>query len=112
MKYKLTITNRAEELLEHISFYIVNQLKNPQAAVKLMDEIECVYDNLEYRPMMYAYSEDTFLKSKGYRKAVVPHYDYLIIFRVDEKIKIFILLVFFMTQNYTERNCKRDMMLS
>lgn len=84
MKYKLTITERAEELLDHILFYIINQLKNPQAAVNLIAEIELVYGNLVNNPKMYAYSDDTFLKSRGYRKAVVRHYDYVIIFRIDE----------------------------
>jgi plasmid stabilization system protein ParE len=69
MKYKLTITERAEELLDHILYYIINQLKNPQAAVNLIAEIELVYGNLENNPKMYAYSDDTFLKSRGYQKA-------------------------------------------
>ena len=87
MIYNLIITERAEELLDHILYYIINQLKNPQAAGNLMDEIEHVYENLESSPKMYAFSEDTFLKSKGYRKAVVPHYDYVVIFRIEEETK-------------------------
>lgn len=84
MKYKLTITERAEELLDHILYYIINQFRNPQAAGNLIAEIEHVYCNMENNPKMYAYSDDTFLKSRGYRKAVIPHYDYVIIFRIDE----------------------------
>ena len=48
MKYKLAITERAEELLDNILYYIINQLKNPQAAGNLIDEIEHVYVNLEH----------------------------------------------------------------
>lgn len=95
MKYNLTITERAEELLDHILYYIINQLKNPQAAGNLMNEIEHVYNNLEYNPKMYAYSEDVFLKSKGYRKAVVPHYYYVIIFCIDEETKSVYIVGFF-----------------
>lgn len=95
MKYNLTITERAEELLDHILFYIINQLKNPQAAGNLMDEIEHVYNNLENNPKMYAYSEDIFLKSRGYRKAIVPQYDYVIIFRIDEENKSVYIVGFF-----------------
>lgn len=66
MKYKLTITERAEELLDHILNYIINQLKNPQAAGNLIGEIEHVYGNLESNPRMYACSEDKFQRiSKG-----------------------------------------------
>lgn len=50
MKYKLTITARAEELLDHILYYIINQLKNPKAAGHLLDEIEHVYGSLENNP--------------------------------------------------------------
>lgn len=95
MKYKLTITERAEELLDHILYYIFNQLKNPQAAGNLIAEIEHVYGNLEYNPKMYAYSDDTFLKSREYRKAVVPHYDYVIIFRIDEETTSVYIVGFF-----------------
>lgn len=95
MKYNLTITERAEELLDHILLYIINQLKNPQAAGNLMDEIEHVYNNLENNPKMYAYSEDIFLKSRGYRKAIVPQYDYVIIFRIDEENKSVYIVGFF-----------------
>jgi toxin ParE1/3/4 len=95
MKYKLTITDRAEELLDHILYYIINQLKNPQAAGNLIGEIEHVYSNLENNPKMYAYSEDSFLKSRGYRKAVVPHYDYVIIFRIDEESSSVYIVGFF-----------------
>lgn len=95
MIYNLTKTERAEELLDQILYYIINRLKNPQAAVNLMDEIEQVYDNLEYNPKMYAYTEDTFLKSNGYRKAVIPHYDYIIIFRIEEETKSVYIIGFF-----------------
>lgn len=95
MKYNITITERAEELLNHILYYIINQLNNPQAAGNLMDEIEHVYDNLQDNPKMYAYSEDTFLKFRGYRKAVVLHYDYVIIYRIDEETKTVYIIGFF-----------------
>lgn len=95
MGYSLIITEKAEELLDNILYYIVNHLKNPQAAENLMEEIEHVYGNLESNPKMYGFSEDLFLKSKGYRKAVVPHYDYVIIFRMEEESKrVYIIGIF------------------
>ncbi|MDO9493596.1 type II toxin-antitoxin system RelE/ParE family toxin [Acetobacterium sp.] len=85
MRYKLIITESAEELLDHIVSHLVNQLKNPQAAGNLLIEIEHVYDNLEFNPKMYAYSDELLMKTKGYRKALVPHYNYIIIFRIEEE---------------------------
>lgn len=95
MQYKLIITERAEELLDNIIYYIINKLKNPQAYGNLLTEIEHVYDNLESNPEMYAYSEDLFMKSRGYRKAVIPHYDYVIIFRIDEVINTVYIMGYF-----------------
>ncbi|MFP3153539.1 type II toxin-antitoxin system RelE/ParE family toxin [Lachnospiraceae bacterium ZAX-1] len=95
MQYKLIITERAEELLDNITKYMVNKLKNPQATDHLLAEIEHVYDNLECNPKMYAYLEDLFMKSRGYRKAVVPHYDYVIIFRIDEEINTIYIMGYF-----------------
>jgi len=95
MKYRIIITERAEELLDSILNYIINKLKNPQAAGNLLTEIEHVYDNLECNPEMYAYSEDFFMKSRGYRKAVVPHYDYVIIFHIDEEINSVYIMGYF-----------------
>jgi len=47
MQYNIIITERAEELLDHIANYLVIQLKNPQAAGNLLTEIEHIYDNLD-----------------------------------------------------------------
>ena len=95
MNYNLTITERAEELLDNILNYLINHLKNSQAAGKLIAEIDHVYDNLVYNPKMYAYCDDRLLKSRGYRKAVVPHYDYVLIFRIDEESRSVYIVGFF-----------------
>ena len=104
MKYNLTITERAEELLDHIIFYIINQLKNPQAASNLIGEIEHVYYNFENNPKMYSYSEDILLKSRGYRKAVIPHYDYVMIFRIDDETSsVYIVGIFHNLELYKNK---------
>lgn len=95
MQYNLIVTERAEKLLDNIMKYIIKKLKNPQAADNLLAEIEHVYDNLECNPEMYAYSEDLFMKSRGYRKAVVPHYDYVIIFRIVEETNTIYIMGYF-----------------
>ncbi|MBC3898663.1 type II toxin-antitoxin system RelE/ParE family toxin [Acetobacterium malicum] len=95
MQYNLIITESAAELLDHIVNYLVNQLKNPQAAGNLLAEIEHVYDNLECNPKMYAYSDDHLMKSRGYRKALVPHYNYIIIFRIEEETHTIYIMGYF-----------------
>ena len=95
MRYNLVITEQAEKLLDRILHYIINHLKNPQAAGSLMDEINHIYNNLESNPKMYAFSEDSFLKSRGYRKAVVSRYDYVVVFRIEEKTRSIYIVGFF-----------------
>lgn len=95
MKYKLIITDRAEELLDNILYYIINQLKNSETASCLLSEIEHVLDNLELSPEIYPYSEDTFLRAREYRKAVIPHYDYVTIFRINKESNIVYIVGFF-----------------
>lgn len=50
MDYKLFITDRAEELIDSAIFYIINNLKNPQAAKHLLDGISSIYNRLEDYP--------------------------------------------------------------
>lgn len=95
MDYKLIVTEHAEELLDHILYYIMYQLKNSEAAGKLMDQIEKVYDNFGSNPQIYAYAEDLHLISKGYRKAVIPHYNYVIIYRMEEESRTVYIMGFF-----------------
>ena len=104
MHYNIIITERAEELLDHIANYLVDQLKNPQAAGNLLAEIEHVYDNLEYNPKMYACSDDFLMKTRGYRKALVPHYNYIIIFRIEEETHtVYIMGYFHELELYTNK---------
>jgi hypothetical protein len=95
MNYNLIITKRAEDLLDNILYNIINQSKNIQTPELMMNELMHVYDNLEYNPKMYTFSKDAFLKSRGYRKAVVLHYEYIIIFRIEEESKRVYIVGFF-----------------
>ncbi len=95
MNYRLVVTKRAEELLDNVLNYIINQLKNAKAADSLMKSIRHVYNNLKENSKIYAYSNDMLLKAKGYRKAVVLNYNYVIIFRIEEELKIVYIVGFF-----------------
>lgn len=104
MNYNLIITKRAQALLDHILYYIMNQSKDPETAKMLMNELSHVYDNLEYNPKMYTYAKDTYLKSRGYRKVVVLQYDYVIIFRIEEESKsVYIAGFFYNLESYKNK---------
>lgn len=101
MVYKLIITHRAEELLDQCVSCILFKFKNEPAAKKMLDEIDKIYNRLEDNPFQFADCRDPFLKSKGYKEAVVSDMDYIIIFRVKED-SVYVLGIFHQLENYKE----------
>lgn len=102
MAYKLDITDRVEELLDERICHILFQFKNEQAAKHLLDGIEKLYDRMEDNPYQFADCRDSFLKSKGYKEAVVADMDYILIFRVEEDI-VHVLGIFHQLEDYKEK---------
>ncbi len=99
MAYNLTITDRAEELLDNLFFYLVKRLKNEQAGKHLLSMIEKVYDQLEENPYVYRECDDSYLRSLGYREAIVPEMNYIVIFEVESD-EVTILGIFHQLENY------------
>lgn len=84
MNCKLIVSELANGDLDEIIEYILNDLKNPGAAVALLDEIEKYYENLKTNPLMYEKCIDGRLEKEDYRKAAIKNY--LLIYRFIEKI--------------------------
>lgn len=104
MDYKLEITEQAVEQLDHIVEYLISHLKNPSAARGLLTEIESIYCHLEKDPFVYQQCDDAFLQIKGYRKATVHHYQYVILFLVDETGRtVYISGVFHEKEHYSQK---------
>ncbi|MBS6398156.1 MAG: type II toxin-antitoxin system RelE/ParE family toxin [Clostridiales bacterium] len=99
MAYRLIITDRAEELLDQLVNYILFKFRNEPAAKRLLDGIEQLYDRLEYNPYQFADCRDSFLKSKGYKEAVVKGMNYILIFRIDGN-DVYVLGIFHQLENY------------
>ena len=102
MAYKLIVTQSAEDDLAAIIEYIVKQLCNPDAAVKLLDEIDKRYDVLEENPYIYARCVHPLLEAGEYRKIVIG--SYLLVFRVDEgNHTVFVNRIFNELQDYFDK---------
>ena len=84
MSYRLNITKNADELVDHLVYYLIYCLKNKQAARHLLDGIDGIYDRLETNPFQFPLSRDAYLANKGYYEAVIPQMDYIVIFDVRE----------------------------
>jgi plasmid stabilization system protein ParE len=83
--YELRITEYAEQDLDSIVEYLAVKLANPPAAGTFLDNVEASYKSLRRTPRMFSECEDTYLKRKGYRKALINNY--LLIFRIDGKAR-------------------------
>lgn len=53
MTYSLSVTERADELLDNILHHLIYQFKNKQAAKHLRDEIEHIYNRFEENPLQF-----------------------------------------------------------
>lgn len=99
MVYKLVIADRAEELLDQLVYHLIYRLKNVQAAKHLLDGVGNVYDRLETNPEQFPTSRDPMLAQRGYREAVVPQMDYVIVFDIKSDV-VNVVGIFHQLENY------------
>ena len=100
--YELLITEFAEQDLDGIVEYIAVKLANPSAAETFLDSVEDCYESLRRTPRLFAGFVDTYLKRKGYRKALINNY--LLIFRIDGKARrVYVLRCFYAGQDYIKQ---------
>lgn len=102
MAYKLIITEKAEELLDNLIYYLIYRLKNTQAVVHLFDSIEKIYDRLEENPFQFPENRDMSLQRRGYREAVLTDMGYVIIFRIEEAY-VYVTGIFHQLENYRKK---------
>ena len=102
MAYKLNVTEHADELLDNLVYHLIYRLKNEQAAKHLLDSIENIYDRLEDNPFQSSECRDAYLAKKGYREAVVPQMNYIIIFDVGADV-VNVVGVFHQLENYPNK---------
>lgn len=102
MGYKLIVTERTEELLDSLVSYLLLELGNEPAAVRLLDGMERIYSRLEQNPLQFPVSCDGYLAGKGYRMAVMPEMSYMVIFRVSGQTVV-VLGIFHQLENVRER---------
>lgn len=100
-RYSLQITPKANEDLDEIYSYIVNELFNEGAAENLMKKIETNVMRLQDFPFSCSFVKDDVLKDKGYRKLIIENYISLYIVDEEEK-QVVIMRVFYGRQKYQE----------
>lgn len=100
-QYKVILSASFKEELENIFVYISTNLKNTNAAIKIINEIFDKTNELETFPYKYPTYEIEPWESKGIRKLVVN--SYLIFYIVyEDKSEVLVMHVFKSNRNMTD----------
>jgi len=86
VKYRVDISEPAENDLRDIVRYISAQLDAPITALNMMDAIEAAIGGFVDMPQKYPQVTDERLATMGYRKLLVKNY--IVFFTIDEKNKV------------------------
>ena len=82
MKYKIIRTDKADEQLREIIFYIAEDSGSIDIALNYLDKIEAAINNLEDFPMSGNVPRYSILRKQGYRVLIVERH--LIFYKVDD----------------------------
>ena len=87
MKYKIIRTDKAEEQLREIIFYIADDSGSVDIALNYLDKIEAAIKHLEEFPLSGSIPRYSILRRQGYRVLIVEKH--LIFYKVAENEKLF-----------------------
>lgn len=89
MKYKIIRTDKVEEQLRNIIFYIADDSGSVDVALKYLDKIEKAIKRLEDFPLSGSRPRYSILRKQGYLVLIVERH--LIFYKVDEERELVII---------------------
>jgi toxin ParE1/3/4 len=89
MKYKILRTDKAEEQLREIIFYIAGDSGDVDIAIGYLDKIETAINRLQEFPMSGSIPKYSILKKQGYRVIIVERH--LVFYKINEADKLVII---------------------
>ena len=92
MKYKIIRTDKADEQLKDIIFYIAEDSGSIDIALDYLNKIEKAVNRLEDFPMSGSVPRYTILRKQGYRVLIVERH--LVFYKVDESEKVVTIYAF------------------
>ncbi|ABR46972.1 addiction module toxin, RelE/StbE family [Alkaliphilus metalliredigens QYMF] len=81
--YKILRTDKAEDQLRDIIFYIADDSGDVEVALKYLDKIEAAINRLQEFPKSGSIPRYSILKKRGYRVVTVEKH--LVFYRIDEE---------------------------
>lgn len=86
MRYKIIRTDKADEQLREIIFYIADDSGSVDIALNYLDKIEAAIRRLEESPMSGNIPRYSILRKQGYRVLIIERH--LVFYKVNEDEKI------------------------
>ncbi len=89
MKYKILRTEKAEQQLRDIIFYIADDSKSVDIALNYLDKIEHAITQLEDFPNLGSIPKYATLRKQGYKVLIVERH--LVFYKVNEDKKVVVI---------------------
>lgn len=89
MRYKILRTDKAEEQLREIIFYIVDDSGDVDIALGYLDKIETAINRLQEFPESGNIPRYSILKKQGYRVVIVERH--LVFYKINEEAELVII---------------------
>lgn len=89
MKYKILRTEKAEQQLRDIIFYIADDSKSIDIALNYLDKIEHAITQLEDFPNLGSIPKYATLRKQGYKVLIVERH--LVFYKVNEDKKVVVI---------------------
>ncbi len=89
MQYKILRTDKADEQLRNIIFYIAEDSGSIDIALNYLDKIESAINNLSTFPYSGSTPRYTTLKRQGYKVLIVEQH--LVFYKVDDSNKAVVI---------------------
>ena len=89
MTYKISRTDKAEEQLREIIFYIADDSGNVEIALEYLEKIETAINRLQKFPESGSIPRYSILKKIGYRVVIVERH--LVFYKINEVDKLVVI---------------------
>lgn len=89
MKYRILRTDKAEEQLREIIYYIADDSGSVEIALEYLDKIEAAINRLHEFPQSGCIPKYTILKKQGYRVVIAEKH--LVFYKINEDNKLVVI---------------------
>ena len=102
MAYKVVITSDAEHDLDRFLNYLINEKKNKQAAINVLNDFETTKQELAIVAGNLKLCDNTHLKTLGYRRINFKSHRYFALYRIQDE-NVIIDRIFHSLQDYERK---------